>query len=291
VNGKVVVGTDGTEAGSAAVTWAAREAQRRAVPLRIVHACDPDWPESQFDIGNEYFDVTRELAEAVVGAARQQARQAAPDIDIRTDILLGGAVPRLLEASRGAELLVLGRPGRGGLGGLLHGSVSRRMATQAPCPVVVVRGRDDPAGPIAAGVDDSPAADAVLESVFAAAADQGCSIVVVRSYLPVVPLSLSGAASPAADLPEQDAAERDRLEKRLAPWRARFPRVPVRVVLTRDSAAAALVKESRRARLVVVGCHGHGVLAGTLLASTGLRLLRDADCPVHIVRPGRPDGW
>lgn len=281
----VIVGTDGTETGSAAVIWAAREARRRAVPLRIVHARDPDWQESRFDIGSEYLDVTGTLAEAVVGAARESARQAAPGITIRTDILIGDTVPRLLEASRDAELLVLGRPGRGSLRGLLLGSASRRMATRAPCPVVVVRGRDAAAGPIAAGVDDSPAADIVLEAGFAAAADHGCPIIVVRSHRPVIPLTLSGTASPSADMTGQDAAARDRLGKRLGPWRARFPHVPVQVVLTHDSAATALVKESRRARLVIVGCHGRGVLAGTVLRSTSLRLLHDADCPVHITLP------
>jgi nucleotide-binding universal stress UspA family protein len=286
VNDKVIiVGTDGTETGSAAVRWAAREANRRAVPLRIVHACDPDWQESRFDIGNEYLDVTGELAEAVVGAARARAGQAAPGIDIRTEVLIGDTVPRLLAASRDAELLVLGRPGRGSLGGLLLGSASPRMATRAPCPVVVVRGRDDAAGPIAAGVDDSPAADSVLETAFAAAADLGCPTIVVRSYLPVIPLMLSGTVSPSADIPGQEAAARDRLEKRLEPWRARFPHVPVQVLLTQDSAATALVKESRRARLVIVGSHGHGVLAGTVLRATGLQLLHGADCPVHIILP------
>lgn len=39
----IVVGTDGTEPSLTAVDWAAREAQRRRLPLRIAYAFDWDW--------------------------------------------------------------------------------------------------------------------------------------------------------------------------------------------------------------------------------------------------------
>ncbi len=58
--------------------------------------------------------------------------------------------------------------------------------------------------------------------------------------------------------------------------------MPVEVVLTHESAAAALVSASGRARLVIVGSHGRGVVAGALLGSAGLQLLHHADCPVLI---------
>jgi nucleotide-binding universal stress UspA family protein len=164
------------------------------------------------------------------------------------------------------------------------GSVSRRVATHARCPVVVVRGRDDAEGPVAAGVDDSPAADLVLDAAFTQASAYGCGVVVVRSYLPAVPLWLREAATD-IDTPDQDAGERARLDQQLAPWRAKYPDVPVEVVLTHTSPAGALVEASRRARLVVVGSRGHGVVAGTLLGSAGLQLLHHAECPVYIARP------
>ncbi|MBM2616392.1 universal stress protein [Actinoplanes sp. LDG1-06] len=288
VNRQIVVGTDGAGTSAAAVDWSAHEAQRRRVPLRIVHAFHPQWGDLPSGATAGSDDAGRQIAEVVAANAFDRAREVAPDISIETDTVTGPAVPRLLEVSRGAELLVVGNRGRGGFAGLLLGSVSRRVATQALCPVVVVRGRRTAAGgPIVAGVDHSPDADLVLQPAFAAASDQGCPIVVVRAYEPMIPLSLSPAVPRRVDIPAQDDAERSRLEARLAPWRAKYPELSVREVISHESAAAALVQASRDARLVVIGSHGHGLITGGLIGSTGLQLLHHAACPVQIARrPG-----
>ncbi|MEU8820542.1 universal stress protein [Actinoplanes sp. NPDC048796] len=282
----IVVGTDGTEPSTIAVDWAAHEAQRRHLPLRIVHAFDFEWQGARYNVGTEVVDLARKIAEAVVAAAWDQARDIAPDITIATETLIGHAAPRLLEVAHDAELLVLGSRGRGGFAGLLLGSVSQRVATHAPCPVVVVRGHGTTAGgPIAVGVDDSPTADLVLETAFTAATEHDCPLTIVRAYLPVIPLWLSDVAPPTVDTPEQDAAENERLDEQLAPWRAKYPDVLFTTVVTHESAAFALERESRRSRLVIVGNRGHGLLAGAFLGSTTLQLLHHAGAPVYVTRP------
>jgi nucleotide-binding universal stress UspA family protein len=273
----VIVGTDGTDCGTMAVRWAAREAQRRHTAVRIVHAYDWDWHESRFDIGNEYIDVTRTLAGAVAAAAQTCARQTAPDLAVESEAITGDAYPELLTLSRGAELLVVGSRGRGGFAGLLLGSVSHRLAAHAACPVVVVRGPERSDGPIAAGVSDSPAADNVLQAAFEAAAERDGRLVAIRSFRPDVPLWLANVL-PCNRSPEEDTAGRIRLAKQLEPWQAKHPDVPVETVLTYDSTAGALVAASRWSRLVVVE-------PGTHAAST-LQVLHHAECPVLIAHPG-----
>jgi len=281
----IIVGTDGTDASAAAVTWAAGEAQRRRLPLRIVYVFDWDWRQSRFEVGTEFIDAARNLADAVVAAAYDHARQAAPDANISTDTLVGHATPQLLEISHDAELLVLGSRGRGGFTGLLLGSVSRRLATHAACPVVVVPGHTVGDGPVVAGVDDSSAAGEVLAAAFRAAADRGRPLTVVHSYLPPVPIWLTDRM-PAAPItyPQQEAADRARLDERLAPLRAKYPDVPVETVLTHFSAAAVLVDASRSAQLVVVGGGAVGAVSRALLGSTVLQLLHHSACPVLIAR-------
>jgi nucleotide-binding universal stress UspA family protein len=66
---------------------------------------------------------------------------------IRPHVVMANAVRALLDASAGAELLVVGNRGHGGFVGALLGSVSQHCLHQATCPVVVVRGAQRPSAP------------------------------------------------------------------------------------------------------------------------------------------------
>ncbi|MEU4689897.1 universal stress protein [Actinoplanes sp. NPDC023714] len=281
----IVVATDGAPSGESTVRWAAREAESRGIRLRVVHVLEWDMNNARYDYYGQHFEAARRLAETVTATAADVARTAAPGAEITMATLIGHPTARLLEAARGAELLVVGSRGHGGFADMLLGSVSQRIATHAPCPVVVVRGRPDPGGPIAVGVDDSEASAHVLDTAFGMAAGHGSDLVVIHAYLPAVPLYYQDVPANTINTPGQDDAERDRVEEQLAPWRAKYPQVRVETLLSHDSAASVLTGVSHGTRMIVVGTRGHGVVAGTLLGSTGLQLLHHADCPVYLDRP------
>lgn len=64
----------------------------------------------------------------------------APD-KVQTEIAYGHPAQVLVDATRDADLLVVGHRGHGAFTGMLLGSVSMYCVTNAACPVVVVRGR------------------------------------------------------------------------------------------------------------------------------------------------------
>lgn len=281
----IVVATDGTGSSRAAVRWAAREADRRGVALRVLHVLDGEWAEAHHEFGDDRVAPARKAAEGIARGGVALAHEISPGLPCAIDVLIGNPVARLIAATADAGLLVLGSRGRGGFASLMLGSVSQRVAVHAHCPVAVIRGRGDvTTGSVAVGFDESPRAEQVLCTAFEQAAARGTGLTVIRTYLPVLPLYLAGVAAADVSTAEQAAIERDRFERQLTPWREKFPDVAVEALLSQDSAAAVLNSVSHSAQLVVVGSRGHGTIAGTLLGSTGLQLLHHADCPVLLDR-------
>ncbi|MGY1708802.1 universal stress protein [Geodermatophilus sp. SYSU D00758] len=132
--GRIVVGVDGSPASGEALRWAAGQARLTGGALHAVLAwhvpvtygltvqAEPD----------QAAHGSRTLAACVAGAldGEDAAR-------VERDVVEGHPAAALLDAAEGADLLVVGRRGRGGFAGLVLGSVSRHVAAHAPCPVVV----------------------------------------------------------------------------------------------------------------------------------------------------------
>jgi nucleotide-binding universal stress UspA family protein len=62
-----------------------------------------------------------------------------PAVEVETTVVDGSAAWALVQASKGAALVVVGSRGHGGFAGLLLGSVSQALLRHADCPVAVVR--------------------------------------------------------------------------------------------------------------------------------------------------------
>ncbi len=136
--GRVVVGVDGSSSSLAALRWAARVGA--ALGLQIDATTSWEYPASYGMVGvvgdwNPEADAHTVIDRAVDAAFDGRAPEG-----LRTVVRSGRPAPVLLEASRDAELLVVGSRGHGGFVGLLLGSVSTQCAEHAVCPVVVVHG-------------------------------------------------------------------------------------------------------------------------------------------------------
>jgi nucleotide-binding universal stress UspA family protein len=282
---EIVVGVDGSEASMATARWAAREASRRAAPLRVVLAYEWAWPGAQFKPTPPVEKAAREHAEATVVAAATHARAAAPDVAVTSQAIRGRPAQTLIDAARDAALLVVGGRGRGGFVGLLLGSVSLQVATHADTPVVVVRDDTGPdAGPVVVGVDGSGSTEHTLQVAFDAAAVRGCPVVAVQACEVHTAWSGYGVGPEFSDPDDLEVEIRKALADAVAPWREKYPNIPVETLVARGSAADVLTDVSQTARLLVVGTRGHGGFTGLLLGSVGQQLLHHSQCPVLIAR-------
>jgi nucleotide-binding universal stress UspA family protein len=136
----VVVGVDGSWEGRAALSFAAGEAARRNATLTILVAQFRSRPEEgrnreAFTVQEEIEEQQRLLRDAAEDACRLPGMSRVPlELQLGTD----SAGPCLVSASAGGELLVVGSHGRGWLGRLALGSVSRYCVQHADVPVAVV---------------------------------------------------------------------------------------------------------------------------------------------------------
>ncbi|MFD8236655.1 universal stress protein [Streptomyces sp. NPDC059696] len=143
-DGPVVLGVDGSAAGRHAVGFAFAEAAWRNAPLLAVH-CWTAWsgtsPSQEVAPPSANpSEALAERAERLLSTTLAEARERHRDVTVRREVVHGGSREALIEASRSAQLLVVGARGRGGFAGLLLGSVSQAVLHHAHCPVAVVRG-------------------------------------------------------------------------------------------------------------------------------------------------------
>lgn len=137
-SGSIVVGLDDSPECDDALSFAFQEASLRGIPLVPLHAF---WMNPQFLPTGDPSDWEKidSKAQSAVNAllARWTARY--PDVKTEPEVARMRPPEALVEASRSAELLVVGSRGRGGFSSLLLGSVSRKVLHHAQCPVAVVR--------------------------------------------------------------------------------------------------------------------------------------------------------
>jgi len=292
MSGQVVVGVDGSPSSLAAVEAAAREAGVRGVGLRLVHAFE--WPSIHVPPGappwNPAGTGLREMVDDTLTEAARQARTAAPHVPVTRDVAFGEPVMVLEIESRTAALLVVGSRGLNRFGSLLLGSTSAHLAAHGRCPVLVVRGRPDPVGPVLLAVDGSPAAEGAVEFAFAEASLRGADLVALHAWNTWTERAYDGPADPPFVTYDEDRLrdEEERvLAEALSGLQEKYPDVAVHRRLVRGRTRSVLIDASAEAGLVVVGARGRGGFTGLLLGSVSQAVLHHAHCPVAVVRSGK----
>ena len=136
---RIVVGVDGFESSTDALRWAIHQAKLTGAVVEAVTAWqvpvgtglvpETDMPDYQDD------------ARLVLTEAVTQMCMIDTEVEVRPRVVQGRAALVLVDAAEGADLLVVGCRGHGGLAEALLGSVGQYCAHHASCPVVIMRGK------------------------------------------------------------------------------------------------------------------------------------------------------
>jgi nucleotide-binding universal stress UspA family protein len=276
----IIVGIDGSAASEHALDWADGEARRRSTPLHLVHG----WT---YAVGGhaavaETLELLAEASANLVDRTVALARAAAPGLDVD-----GIAVPlpparALVDASTGAELVVVGSRGHGTLASLALGSVADACIRHAAAPVAVIRPEAVEHGDrIVVGIDGSEPARRAMQWAAREAALRHVPLTVLHAWHPEYATDISAMAG-ALDESELEQEAKVVLDEATADCGATDG------LLVRDVAGNALVEASGSAALLVVGSRGRGGFAGLLLGSVSRRCAHHADCPLVVVRSTTP---
>jgi len=144
-------------------------------------------------------------------------------------------------------------------------------------------------GPVAVGVDGSPASRRALEWAVTEAAAKGTKVLAIGAYL--VPNLASAAPYPAWSpaLKEELADEAKNVLSGLVSATAKsHPEVEIEAKVVEGPPATVLIEASKHASALVVGSRGHGGMVGSLLGSVSHRCVAHAYCPVVVVGPASP---
>jgi nucleotide-binding universal stress UspA family protein len=141
---RIVAGVDGSPSSVAALRWAVGQARRTGGTVDAIIAWqfpatgNFGWaPVSTID-DLDFESAAKQTMDEAIGSLGEQAA----GVPIRPLVVLGLPAQVLLDAAVGADLLVVGSRGRGGLADVLLGSVSQHVVRHAPCPVVIMRGEE-----------------------------------------------------------------------------------------------------------------------------------------------------
>ena len=282
-----VVAVDGSDEGYAAVSFAAREALRSGLELRLVHVMPGPVPVGPLLTGTE--QGAGAYASETLASATGVAADAAPEMPITTHALTGNRVSKIIDFAEGARFIAVGRRRSSALDRAWSGGTLDGVASRARCPVFVVPTVTKPGdGPprVVVALKSAEHSAELFEAAFRDADELGAELSVVHAWkLPgVYDDIIARRVTEATCNREQKFAIRDFL----GPWQESYPLVPTRIQVVHQHPVRALIEASREAdRLVLVKpLHGGSVHH---LGRTARGALRFAECPVHVVAAKRRD--
>ncbi|MEU8794317.1 universal stress protein [Streptomyces sp. NPDC048643] len=295
----VAAGIDGSPESLAAAHWAAREALRRDASLLLVHA----WQWHPRPAPTVPADMSqRAWADDLMTRVSDGIRSAHPAVKVLDRSLQAAPAAALLAAADHADVLVLGSRGLSGFTGFVTGSISQRVVSRSPVPVVLVRAgvgtcaehlpapggvspdeiSQTPYRDVVLGLDVGRPCDELIDFAFDAARRRGAALRVIHAFS-ASPAYATADGHGRVGGPQLPATHEHAVIAALRPWCEKYPEVPVAATVVDGRPAGELISASADAALTVVGRSTREAPPGSQLGPVAHAVLHHAGCAVAVV--------
>lgn len=145
---KILVALDGSEHANHALDFALDLAEKYSASIVLLSVYHPEYilliDETDYiapQATEKYLDALKAYHEKVLSEGLKKAKKLKPNLKVSTKLLEGRPADKIIVMAKEGNFnfIVVGRRGLGGIGKFFLGSISDRVADQAPCPVLIVR--------------------------------------------------------------------------------------------------------------------------------------------------------
>ncbi|MFF3890077.1 universal stress protein [Streptomyces sp. NPDC001914] len=280
------MGLDGSPESLAAARWAAEEAEKRRLGLRLLHA----WPMLAPEPAHAAAEVDQNYwARRLVHTAQAELRARHPGLTVIGNLVPEDAQDALLKAASESEMLVLGSRGMEAVESYFLGDVSMPVVARADRPVVLVRAepaeeevRSTSSRRVVVALKLHGSGQELLDFAFRTAAAREVPLLAVHGRsLPLHARMPWGADHEVSETMTREAQQE--LTKVLRPLHAKYPQVQVSESIRLMSPGKAVLQAAEGATLLVVGrrTHRHGIAPH--LGPVAHAALHHGRCPVAVV--------
>ncbi|GAB2551864.1 universal stress protein [Leucobacter ruminantium] len=278
---RYIIGVDGSEHSKKALAWGLARASERHASVELLHVAD----DSFLSESVAFLSEAQKASEQMLAAESEYAKGLGYDGPISGTAVVGHPIAEVEEASKRADLLVLGAHSGSRFAGSFFGTRAVKIAAVAHCPVAVIPAEYEPRenGPVVVGVDGSEGSKKAIAYAAAEASRRGVPLVAVYAWMPPLTPGLEYLWSEELVESQRSAAE-EAIAIGVAGLAERYPDLEVRREIVQAAPVSALVQAAEDAALLVVGSRGRGGLTRLLLGSVSHGVLQALPCPTVVTR-------
>lgn len=278
---KYLIGVDGSEQSRVALAWGLARASERGAEVELLHVAD----DSFLSESVAFLSEAQQASEQMLQAETEYARSLGFTGKISGTAVVGHPIAEVEEASKRADLLILGAHNGSRFAGSFFGTRAVKVAATAHCPVAVIPAvtAAEPKAGVVVGVDGSEASKKAIAVAAEAASFRGSPLIAVYAWMPPLTPGLEYLWSEELVESQRSAAE-EAIAIGVAGLAERYPDLEIRREIVQSPPVAALVQAAEGAELLVVGSRGRGGISRLLLGSVSHGVLQALPCPVVVTR-------